>query len=117
MKKRRCNNCYKNLPVSQFHASQTRRICKQCLAEQYKPSKEQRLDFDSAVLSEDEMNREMSSIKSVSPKGLNALCNFTKAFDDLLLNKPKRYIKVSTAGTYKRVVSKTLRTDNFYSNY
>lgn len=117
MKKRRCDICYKNLPASKFLASQTRRVCKQCLAEQYKPSKEQRLDFDSAVLSEDEMNREMSSIVRVNPKGLNALCDFTKAFDDLLLNKPKRYIKVSTAGTYKRVVSKTLRTDNFYSNY
>lgn len=117
MKKRRCNNCYKNLPVSQFYASQTRRICKQCLAEQYKSSKEQRLDFDSAVLSENEMNREMNSIVRVNPKGLNALCDFTKAFDDLLTPRPKRYIKVGHRQNHHKVINKTMRTDNFYSNY
>lgn len=94
MKTKRCRYCGNVKPLNKFNSNGW---CKDCMKEYLKMYKSKRLDFSETILSEEDMQDELKSIKVIDPKGLNALIELSRQVD-----KAQRSIKsFNNAGKHK----------------
>jgi hypothetical protein len=78
MKTKRCRYCGNVKPLNKFNSNGW---CNDCMKEYLKMYKSKRLDFSETILSEEDMQEEMNSIKVIDPKGLNALIDLSRQVD------------------------------------
>jgi len=103
-----CSKCQKDKPISQFLHSGRNKWCRDCRIEygsKYRQIQREtysshsttgiRPEFESTILTDDEMERECKNYQRPESKGANALCEFTKTFEKLC--KLKRFPKSDTS--------------------
>lgn len=73
-----CKNCGRSKPLDQMTKKSG---CKKCMSAYLRAYKAPRLSYSETLLTDDEMKKEMRTIKKFDTKRLNALIDFSDQFD------------------------------------
>lgn len=114
-----CYNCKETKSIELFPKS-TGTYCNACMKEYLKEYRAPRKEFNSSILTDEDMKNEMKSIKKIDPKGLNSRSDLTLAFDRLCnekfsfnksINNRSAFIR---SGNFKRAISDNLLSNQLY---